>query len=103
MQIRLTGNAAILSDHDLLSHHWDRLSESTRTSFNAPVAPGMRLRFDGSLPPGVEKDEISAFEGFCLVRVDLSTLERLDTSKAKHVRHHFVRTDWGWLGARRVP
>lgn len=103
VQIRVTGTAATVSDRDRLSYHWDRLSEKTRDSFSAPAAPGARLLSDGGTAPDLEQDEMSAFKRFCLVRVELATLERLDISQIEHVRFCFVRSDRGWLGARRAP
>lgn len=103
VQIRVTGTAATVSDRDQLVLQWNRLSEKTRNSFNAPIAPGARLRSDGGTPPDVEQDEMSAFKRFCLVRIELATLERLDISQIEHVRFCFVRSDKGWLGGRRAP
>ncbi len=103
VQIRLTGIASTVGDYDLLAYHWSRLSEKTRASFNAPVAPGTRLLSDGSLPSDVRHDNMSAFERFCPIRVEISDIDRLDISRNEHVRFCFKRTYRGWLGGRRAP
>lgn len=103
VQIRLTGSANTVGDHERLAEQWGRLSEKTRDSFHSPVAPGTRLYPDEKVLSAVEKDEMSTFKRYCLMRVNLATLECLDISQAEHVRYCFVRSERGWLGARRAP
>lgn len=102
-QIRLSGQAYVVSDEQERLLQWTKLSDRTRRSFfpcvespeaddKIPEESGAPTR-RGSIPP----------TAFTLVKVTLCAAEFLDISKEEHLQYNFARSENVWTGGRTRP
>ncbi|MBL0373963.1 pyridoxamine 5'-phosphate oxidase family protein [Rhizobium sp. KVB221] len=105
IQLRVAGQATVVSDDGIRRNVWHSLRGKTLILFDAPLAPGTMI--NDSDAPSHDKDEDDApaepFDRFALVTVTLSHMEWLDLSLPQNERFAFQRRGDDWVGNRLAP
>jgi hypothetical protein len=108
-QLRMTGNGMLLED-GARRRAWDALSEHQLIDYRGALPPGTRLTVphpDAALPEASVSPTSSADDGydhFCVVDIQLDTLDWLDLSDKAHPRRaQFERRGDTWHGAWIAP
>ena len=110
IQIRASGEAAIVTTGDAADTAWAATSASGRRSYLTTLAPGsvsniatsgLPAAFEKSVPVGADSEAGRA--NFAIVPVVLNRLEWLHLAATGHRRAAFVRTVDGWSGEWLIP
>lgn len=93
-QIRGSGNVTLHSGDELAAQRWAESAQRSRACYQAPHAPGARLRPDQPevLPPA------EGFDQFVVLRCRLDRLDWLHLRGAGHWRASFNWLDQAWQG-----
>ena len=110
IQLRASGNAAIIHTGLLANEAWAATSASGRRSYLTTFAPGsissiatsgLPVAFEKSVPVGADSE--AGRVNFAIVPVTLDRLEWLHLAATGHRRARFIRTIDGWSGEWLIP
>lgn len=85
VQLRIVGRATTIVDEGQRRRAWDALPSHSRKVFEVDSAPG---------------DQLTAYDQFAWIRIELHELEWLDLSTQPHERWRLLRGGQGWITER---
>ena len=104
IQLRLSGDAQLITDEQERHEIWAALPERTTALFKMPLAPGTAIDDDGDALHRAALDNPDvAFARLAVIIVRLSRLEWLDVSGEDHLRWASELTAGGWKDVRLSP
>lgn len=101
LQIRLEGIARIVDRGERKEAVWNASRPRTLILYRAPLPPGTPIGSpnDAHAPPEFDDaGRTAGIENFCLVDIEVSTIDYLDLSPSGHVRARFIRDAESWQG-----
>jgi len=100
VQLRILGNAEVVSDESERRRAWERFSPSSRHLYASRLVPGTPRP---DQPLDTLDDDATAMERFAWLRIDMTDLEWLDVSGDPHIRWQFIRDGSSWRGQEIIP
>lgn len=92
MQVRLEGSASLVDDLSQRQRDWQQARGKTQALFRHGSVPGQVI----DTPEHGDEPAGDGFEHFAIIRVQATTVEWLDLSRAIHQRARFVRRQAHW-------
>ncbi|UKA49313.1 pyridoxamine 5'-phosphate oxidase family protein [Arthrobacter sp. FW305-123] len=100
VQLRILGNAEVVTDESERRRAWERFRPSSRHLYASALVPGSP-RTDQPLDgPG---DDATAMERFAWIRINMTDLDWLDLLGDPHIRWQFTRDGSNWRGQEIIP
>ncbi|QBQ99619.1 pyridoxamine 5'-phosphate oxidase family protein [Paraburkholderia pallida] len=105
IQIRLEGIARMVDSLDERMALWKTSRPHSLIVYRAQLVPGTPIASpeEAHRAPGGMSDSMAGFENFCLVTVDVQTIDYLDLSPNGHARAKLSRQDGAWHGGWVAP
>lgn len=103
VQLRLEGQARIVTDERIRRAAWASFGGGTRQLFASPLRPGSPLPRADAPSDGGSRGEAAAYARFAWVCVQVSSMDAIDLSAEQHLRRSFRRDGEGWNASRVVP
>jgi pyridoxine/pyridoxamine 5'-phosphate oxidase len=97
LQLRIEGNAELITDKEQIATYWHTVQASSRKDYTTNLAPGT---------PIINPDDIDykpEENYFCPVKLIPNTIEYLRLQRPNHLRILFSRIDTDWSGEFLVP
>ena len=97
LQIKLEGQAEIITDETALRAYWDTVGENAKKDYTTSNAPGTRLK---------NPDHVEYLEdrpNFCVLKLKCSKIEYLHLKRPNHIRVLFTNTNGHFSGEFLVP
>ncbi|KUM40797.1 pyridoxamine 5'-phosphate oxidase family protein [Arthrobacter sp. EpRS71] len=100
VQLRILGNAEVVTDESERRRAWERFSPNSRHLYASRLVPGSPRPDQPVDGPG---DDAMAMERFAWISIDMTDLDWLDLSGDPHIRWQFTRDGSTWRGQEIVP
>lgn len=97
LQIKIEGNAEIISEEIALKPYWNNVGENAKKDYTTTNAPGTVIK---------NPDNVSYLEektNFCVIKIKPTNIEYLRLKRPNHIRVAFTKTEDEFIGEFLVP
>ena len=97
MQVRVEGEAQIITDPKQLKQYWNNIQESSKKDYITERAPGSPIKNPDNV------DYLEEEHHFCAVKIVPKCIEYLRLKRPNHIRVLFIKKEDKWNGKFLVP
>ncbi|MBT8245268.1 MAG: pyridoxamine 5'-phosphate oxidase family protein [Winogradskyella sp.] len=97
IQVRVEGEAHIITDQQEIRNYWNNISENSRKDYITSRHPGNQIANPENISYNEEKHH------FCAIKIIPKQIEYLKLKRPNHIRIVFAKTETNWEGQFLVP
>lgn len=97
MQLRVEGEALIITDQKQLKQYWNNIQESSKKDYITEKVPGSPIKNPDNV------DYLEEEHHFCAIKIVPKSIEYLKLKRPNHIRILFEKTEEEWNGEFLVP
>ncbi|WP_370391254.1 pyridoxamine 5'-phosphate oxidase family protein [uncultured Winogradskyella sp.] len=97
IQVKVEGNAEIVSDKSHLDSYWKSIPENSKKDYITKLPPGSPIDNPDHTTYYTDKNY------FCMIKIIPNTIEILQLKRPNHMRALYTNTTVGWQGQFIVP
>ncbi|WP_411895101.1 pyridoxamine 5'-phosphate oxidase family protein [Winogradskyella sp. A2] len=97
LQIRVEGEAKIISDESTLNNYWENINDNSKKDYTTYLKPGSIIKNPDNVSYNLEA------HNFCVIHIVPHTIEYLQLKRPNHLRILFSGKGTDWKGQFIVP